>query len=445
MKMNKETEVRRQKSGANPRRPGEAAQKFLPLCLAIGKRNCWLLAGLLCFAGCGKKEEEEAKPKPLVAVKVATAETAEIRLAVKAPASLWPREQANISARITAPIRELRVHKGDTVAKNQVLAVLEDRDLAAQREEAAAAVTDAEANLQKTTAGSLPTDIERARGQVETTEAALNQAQKIYERRSELFKQGAIPSRDLLQSQTELAQARTNAEVAKRSMELLRTQSGEKDIAIARSKVAQARAHLNAAQAQLQFTELRSPFAGTITEQLQYPGDMAQPGSTLFTVMDLAVLNARAQVPEDQLSRVHTGQPCQFISGDAPEPAGGRVTLINKAVDAQRRTVEVWCEIPNAGNKFRANIFGEVSLFVGNSGGVVVPQPAVQFNEGTRTGNVMVVDDKKIAHKREIEAGEVRDGKVQIAKGVNAGEKVIVEGAYGLPDGTEVTLGEPSK
>ena len=413
--------------------------------ITIMKRNCWLLAVLLCFAGCGKKEEEEAKPKPLVSVKVAAAETADIRLSVKAPASLWPREQANISARITAPIRELRAHKGDTVSKGQVLAVLEDRDLAAQREESAAAVTDAEANLQKTTGGSLPTDIERARGQVETTEAALNQAQKVYERRSELFKQGAIPGRDLLQSQTELAQAKTNADVAKKSLELLRTQSGEKDVAIAHSKVAQAKAHLNAAQAQLQFTELRSPFAGTVTEQLLYPGDMAQPGSPVFTVMDLAVVNARAQVPEDQLSRVRTGQPCQFVSGDAAEPAGGRVTLINKAVDAQRRTVEVWCEIPNAGGKLRANIFGEVSIFVGNSPGVVVPQPAVQFNEGTRTGIVMVVDDKKIAHKREIEAGEVRDGKVQIAKGVKAGEKVIVEGAYGLPDGTEITFGEPSK
>src|SRR5690349_17760299 len=100
------------------------------------RQNCWLLAVLLCFAGCGKKEEEEAKPKPLVAVKVATAETADIRLAVKALASLWPREQANISARITAPIRELRVHKGVTVAKDQVLVVLESRDLMAQREEA---------------------------------------------------------------------------------------------------------------------------------------------------------------------------------------------------------------------------------------------------------------------------------------------------------------------
>jgi multidrug efflux pump subunit AcrA (membrane-fusion protein) len=411
------------------------------------KKYRGVLAAVCCLVlgGCGHKEEEEAKPKPLVAVKVAKAETADLLLTVKAPATLWPREQANISARITAPIREIRVTKGASVAKDQVLAVLESRDLQAQRQEAAAAITDAEASLQKTMSGTAPADIERARGQVQTTQAALNQAQKVYDRRADLFKQGAIPERDLLQSQTDLAQARTNYEVARKSLELLQTQSVEKDIAIARSKVEQARARLAAAQAQLQYTELRSPFAGTITEQMQYPGDMAQPGAPTFTVMDLSIMNARAQVPEDQVSAIRPSQPCDFVSVDSPQPAGGRVTTINKAVDAQRRTVEIWCQIPNAGARLRANTFGNANFAVGKVSGVVVPQTTVQFNEGTRSGIVMVVDEKKIAHKRDVEAGEMRQGKVQIVKGLQAGETVVVEGGYGLPDGSEVTLEGASK
>ena len=57
----------------------------------------------------------------------------------------------------------------------------------------------------------------------------------------------------------------------------------------------------------------------------------------------------------------------------------------------------------------------------------------------------MVVDDKRIAHKREIEGGEVVDGKVQIVKGLKAGEVVVAEGGYGLPDGTEVKTAEETK
>ena len=400
----------------------------------------------LVAAGCGKHEGEEEKPKPVVSVKVAKAEVEQIRLAVKAPATLWPREQANISARITAPIRELRVRKGDSVQRDQVLVVLENRDILAQRQEAVASLADAEANLQKTTAGTLPTDIEHARGQVETTQAALNQAQKVYDRRAALFQEGAIPERELLQSQTELAQARTNYQVAVRSLELLKTQSGEKDIAIARSRVEQARARLANVEAQLRFTELRSPFAGTVTDQLQYPGDLAQPGTPTFTVMDLSVMNARAQVPEAEIGRIRAAQACEFISVDTPGAgSGGRVTVINKAVDPQRRTVEVWCEVPNAGSKLRGNLFGEVHFVTGTISGVMVPQAAVQFQEGTRNGAVMVVDQKRIAHKKDVEAGESHEGKVQITKGLNAGETVVVEGGYGLPDGAQVTLGDEKK
>ncbi len=271
--------------------------------LKIAALGVLLCGSCLFHAGCGQSREEE-KLQPVVAVKVATAETARIRRALKAPATVWPREQANISARITSPIRELRARKGDAVEKDQVLAILENRDLVAQEQEAVAAVADAEANLQRTMGGSLPTEIERARGQLETAEATHNLSQKVYDRRSELYKQGAIPGRDFLQSQTELAQAKTACDVARKSLDLLQTQSGEEDIAIARSRIEQAKARLNNVRAQLQFSELRSPFMGTITDQLQYPGDMAQPGATTFTVMDLSAVTARAQVPETEVADV---------------------------------------------------------------------------------------------------------------------------------------------
>ena len=394
------------------------------------------------LAGCSHKEEEEQKPKPLVTVKTAAADMTDIQLSVKAPASLFPREQASISARVNAPIRSISVRKGDPVAANQILATLESRDVAAARQEAQAAVQDAEANLQKVESGTLPTDIEKARGEVENAQATLNQAQKTYDRRSELFKEGAIPGRDLLQSETDLAKAKSAYEVARRSLDLLQRQSGEKDIAMARSRVEQARARLAGANAQVQYTELRSPFAGTITDQMQYPGDMAAPGTPTFTIMDLAVMNARAQVPENDAGRIKSGQSCQFTPADANiAPASGRVTVTNHAVDPQRRTVEIWCEIGNTDRRLRANIFGQVAFSVGTTRGVTVPQSAVVFNEGTKSGTVMVVDAKHIAHQREVEASTVVDAKVQIIKGINPGELVITEGGYGLPDGAEVTSG----
>jgi len=412
---------------------------------AQGKRQKWLLA--LCAVMTGCSHSEEAPPKPVVAVKVAPVQTQDVQLSITAPATIFPREQASIAARITAPIRSLKVHKGDSVKAGEVLATLESRDVVAARGEAAAALADAEANLQKTSGGILPTDIERGRGQLASAEAGLNQAQKIYDRRSELFKLGAIPGRDLLTSQTDLAKAQADYDVAKKSLELLKTQSGEKDIAIARARVEQAKAHLAQADAQLSFTDLRSPLSGTVTDQFQYPGDMGQPGTPTFTVMDLSVVTARAQVPESQVGQVRIGQACSFTSSDATVSAGsGRVTVINKAVDATRRTVEVWCEIQNQSAAVRGGVFGQATFVTGKvPAAVVVPLAALQLKEGTRSGTVMVVDAKNIAHQREVQAGETVGDVVHILEGVKPGEIVVTEGSYSLPDGAQVKTGEAGK
>jgi multidrug efflux pump subunit AcrA (membrane-fusion protein) len=112
-------------------------------------------------------------------------------------------------------------------------------------------------------------------------------------------------------------------------------------------------------------------------------------------------------------------------------------------VDPDRRTVEVWCKIPHPDADLRDGVFGSAQIVVGIvPGSVLVPLSAVQFVEGTRQGFVMVVDSKHTAHKRDVETGETFDNKVQIVKGINPKELVIIEGGYGLPDGAEVRLAQ---
>ena len=323
--------------------------------------------------------EVEAERKPIVAVKVAVAELRALNLSITAPATIFPRERVAISSNLTVPIRALHARKGDQVKKGQLLALLEDRDLLAQKGEAV---------------------------------AALRQADVLRTRRAELYAQGAIPQRELLAIETEAAQAR---------------------------------ARLDRIQATLRFTELRSPFAGVIVEQQLYAGDVISPGTPVFTVIDMAVAVARAQVPEAEVAAVHPGASGAFSTENAKDTKfRGHVSMINQAVDPARRTVEVWCEIDNHGGALRDGTFGQLVIATAQPRDrVTLPRAAILLDGGEQTGTVMVVEQdgqKPRAHKRTVEVAGLTGDAVAIAKGVAAGETVVVEGGYGLGDGTEVRV-----
>jgi RND family efflux transporter MFP subunit len=415
--------------------------------------RCILLPAILALSLFGCRTAGEAPLSALVDVKVAVAREADVDVEVRAPGTVFAREQANIAPRLTAPVVALLASKGDTVAASQVLARLESRDLAAQRVEAAAALADAQASLEKARSGTLPTDIERARGEEATTAAALNQALKFYERRKELFAQGAIPERDLLMSETELAQARTTHDVARRALHLLENQSQERDLEIANSRVEAARGRLSFIDAQLSYADVRSPFAGVITEQFLFPGDMAKPDTPIFTVSDLSVAVARAQVPEANAGDVRRGEKCSLLSSDTSSSAStseaaaqGTITVVNRAVDPVRRTVEVWCEIPNTAARIRAGVFGTVAIKTGTlNRAVVIPLSAVQIEEGGTRGSILVVDTSRKAKKRSVNTAPAAEGMVAVTEGLRAGETVVIEGGYGLEDGTEVRWPEDGK
>ncbi len=169
---------------------------------------------------------------------------------------------------------------------------------------------------------------------------------------------------------------------------------------------------------------------------------MAKPDSPVFTVMDVSVAIARGQVPESDAGAIRQGQACLFAPTDHPDQTfGGRVSVVMRTVDPGRRTVETWCEIENGSGRLLPGAFGELRVVIGmEPKSVVVPITAVQFVEGTRKGSVVVVDAQKVAHRRDVVTGEVDGGKVQVKEGLGGGDLVVTEGAYGLADGTSVTI-----
>jgi multidrug efflux pump subunit AcrA (membrane-fusion protein) len=409
----------------------------------------YILVLLPWFLVVGCRSGEEGNAKPVVAVSVQRVSVEDVSLVVSAPASIFGRFEAHIASRITAPVRQVLVHKGEAVKEGQLLAVLDQSDLKATQAEASSSVAVAEATLQ-VQGGRIPDQLSQAGADLTAKTAALDLAREVHERRKQLFSQGAISGRELQISEVAEIQARADHDAAKTRLDLLDKQISSADLKIAQNNLVQAKARQELATANLTFTELRSPINGVVTDQAMYAGDMAKPDMPMFTVDDLSSAVARAQVNADQAGTVSIGQACTFDQKqETPAAAArrfGKITVVNQAVDPTKYTVEAWCEIPNPDHTLKAGVFGSVRIVVGQARRVVVvPSSAIEFEEGTSRGKIYTVDVQHVAHLQHVQAVALDDDRVRVFSGLNPGDLVVIKGEYGLPDGTKVSINEVQK
>jgi HlyD family secretion protein len=183
-----------------------------------GKRGRLLgatLAVLLTVAGCAKQEKGK---EPVVTVQVTPAQRGPIAHVVTGEAVVFPLEQATVAPKITSTVKKFLVQRGTRVKKGQLLAELENADLAASAESSQGDYVTAEANYVMTVGAGLPQQIQKAELDAAAAKTAFEAQQRIYESRKLLLQQGAIPRRDVEAAEVALAQARSQNEQAQKQL-----------------------------------------------------------------------------------------------------------------------------------------------------------------------------------------------------------------------------------
>ena len=248
----------------------------------------------LFFTGCSKEKAEEA----VVPVTAAKVEKTTIQHVIQADAVLFPLQQAAIVPKITAPVKKFLVNRGSKVHQDQLLAVLENQDLAAAKEENKGAFEQAEAAYTTSTAASLPEEVQKANSDAQFAKEQFDAEQKVYDSRQELFKQGALPRKDMDQAGVALTQARAQYELAKRHLDSLNAVVKEQELKGFQGQLSSAKGKYMGAQAQYSYSEIRSPIDGVVTDRPLYPGETPPAGVPLITVMDISSVTARAHIPQ---------------------------------------------------------------------------------------------------------------------------------------------------
>lgn len=400
----------------------------------------WMVAGILIFCGCSKKEDEEKKTEAPAPVQVTAVTQETIRQVVEADGVLYPLDQASIMPKISAPVQKFLVNRGDHVRANQLLAVLENRDLTAAVAESKGQLSQAESNLRSTTAATVPDETIKAETDVQSGQQALDAAQKLLESRQKLFEQGALARKLVDDAQVAYAQAKGQLEAAKEHLRTLQSVGKQEQVKAAQAQVEAARAHLQSSEAQASYSEVHSPISGVISDRPLYAGEMASQGAPLLTVMNIAQVVARVSVPQAQAASVKIGQPATVTQTGVDQKMEGRVTVVSPATDPNSTTVQIWITADNPGERFKPGAAIHASILTGTiRNASVVPASAILPGEEGGTA-VLTVSPDSTAHLHKVEVGVRYGDKVQILSGANPGDEVVTVGGLGVDDKAKVRI-----
>jgi len=399
-----------------------------------------LIVGLMAITtvSCSKGEKEA---EPVVTVQTAVAERGKIEQVITADAILFPKDQAAITPKITAPVKAFYVNRGSRVHRGELLAVIENRDLAAAEVENKGTYEQAQATYGIETASSLPEEWQKAEFDLKAAKQEYDAQQKIYDSRKILYEQGALPRKDFDQSAVAVIQAKASYEIAQRHLTALEAAGKKDQMKLAKGQLTSAQGKYEGAAAQLSYSEIRSPIDGVVTERPLYPGETAPAGTPLLIVMDTSSVIARAHIPQAAAAALKAGDEAT-VTAPGNIQVNGKVSLVSPALDPNSTTVEVWVAAPNPDGSLRPGTTATVQMIARTlNDAIIVPASALlKTPEGASTVMVAGADGK--AHHVSVETGIRQGDRLQITQGLSGGEKIITAGAYGLPDNTKVRIAE---
>jgi multidrug efflux pump subunit AcrA (membrane-fusion protein) len=400
-----------QSSSMNQMKKGELA-RTLGLLLAAG----------ILFSGCGTKEAAEATPT--VTVQVDAAEKEPIQRKVVTDAVLYPRDQAAIIPKVVSSVKKWYVDKGSHVKAGQLLGELESQDLAGAQMKSQGGYTQAEVTYQMT--------VQKSAQDLKFAKQSLDSAQKFYDGREALFKEGAASAKDVDDASVALSQAKNTYELTQKQF----------DLKVAEGQLNAAKGDTANADAQLSYTKITSPIDGVVTDRPFYPGETPTTGSPVVTVMDLSQIVARSHVAQAEAASLKVGNPATITIPGQGTVVKGKVTMVSPAVDPNSTTVEVWVQAPNPKGSLRPGTSVRVAMVAETvKEAVVIPQAALLTSpDGVNT--VIVLDSDNAPSKKKVKVG-IRDSEartVQVTDGLSGGERVVTVGAFELANEDDPVL-----
>jgi RND family efflux transporter MFP subunit len=363
-----------------------------------------ILFAAIVAAGCGgSSTAAEAAPDatvaaPVVDVPVVTATVGPVESALEISGTLTPRSRVAVKPKLPGTLEAVLVDIGDPVTMGQTIATIDRREIDAQVDAAVAAVAVAKAAL-------------------ENAEAGLANAKLELDRSKNLFEKGALPRQRL-----DAAETQNRAATAQRDL--------------ATANLAQADAALRRAREVQKNATITSPVTGFVVERNYDAGSI--PGDLpIVVVADLRQMKLEAGVSELEAGRLRVGMQARVsVQAKPGETFAGQLAAIAPEVDERNRHFQIEVRVPNESRALLSGMCATARLVEATAAqALLVPIEAVVTRDGKRV--VQKVQGDMVSSVEVIEG--LKDGRrVQIVKGLSAGDVVMADARRPLAPGAKV-------
>lgn len=342
-----------------------------------------------------------------------------------------PNSQAIVGAKVSGRVVSVSVEPGQEVRAGQTLVVVDSPEVAELRGQLA------EARVRLNLAEAAVARVGKAESRAAAIQAKtrMDLAESNLKRKRRLAEIGAVAGREVQEADAEFSNAKAEYEFQSRIQVTREQQEAQGDAEAMRATVARIASQLAALGASAGSSggqiAISSQVSGTVIDVHASVGEAVTPDKELLTVMNLSNVIVEAQLPESQAARVGRGR--RLVARVPGVPDGifeGTVESVGRMVDPAKRTVPVRARVTNTRALLRHEMGVEVQIAADSSKrAVTVPTTALVDEEGLK---VVYVKEGERYERRVVTVGSISYDRAEILSGVEAGEKVVVRGAYQL-------------
>ncbi len=359
-----------------------------------------------------------------------------------------PSQKVEVTTPITgAKVIELLVEPGATVIKGQPVAVVTSPDLVTLRVESQEKRADATALLQqaqtdlKLAQQNYQRYVQIANAEIAQAQSQVSFAQEKYTKDNQLASAGALPRRNALESQTQLAEAKAK----------LTTASSRRDVIEAEAQMKRAQSAAQVAQEKLRLSDITyntrlqqignvpnskglvtvtAPISGKVADREVTLGQtFNDAGGRLMTITNDNRVFATANIYEKDLDKVKVGQRVSLKVASLPDRTfSGRISRVGTSVQGETRVVPVQAEVENGGGQLKPGMFAELEVLTDKTSAPVIAIPAASVVDAN--GKKMVyVQNGNAFQSTEVTLGQTSGDIVEIKSGLFNGDVVVTQRA----------------